>query len=58
MKDSVTITKREYMQLLEDSLELGALGDAGVDNWGGIDEAFGDWYEDALIKLEEKVKAM
>ena len=40
MKDSVTITKREYMQLLEDSLELGALGDAGVDNWGGIDEAF------------------
>lgn len=36
----ITISKREYRQLLKDSLELDLLNGAGVDNWSGIDYAF------------------
>ena len=38
-KEMVTITKAEYDRLLKDSMWLGYLGAAGVDNWQGIDEA-------------------
>lgn len=37
--EMVTITKKEYDQLLKDSDWLACLEAAGVDNWEGIDEA-------------------
>lgn len=43
---TVTITQKEYDDLLEDSLWLGALRGAGVDNWGGLDTArdlYNEW---------------
>ncbi len=36
----ITISVREYEQLLKDHLWLQCLDEAGVDNWGGIDVAF------------------
>lgn len=36
---TVTITQKEYDDLLEDSLWLTALECAGVDNWDGWEEA-------------------
>ena len=39
MEETVTITKKEYLSLLEDSQWLSALGDSGVDNWSGYDFA-------------------
>jgi hypothetical protein len=38
-EDTVTITKKEYEQLLEDSKWLSCLESAGVDNWAGYDYA-------------------
>ena len=35
----VSITNKEYLQLLDDSLLLGCLIGAGVNNWDGYDEA-------------------
>lgn len=35
----VTISKEKYEQLLEDSIWLGCLEQAGVDNWDGYDFA-------------------
>lgn len=43
--DSVVITKSEYEALRRDSIVLGALYAAGVDNW--------EWYGDAIESLEE-----
>ena len=37
---TVTITKREYEDLLEDSKILQRLEDAGVDNWEGYHYTF------------------
>jgi hypothetical protein len=37
--DNITITKKEYDQLLEDSEFLEALKQAGVDNWDGYSYA-------------------
>ena len=42
----VTITEEKYNQLLDDSLFLNALRNAGVDNWEG--------YEIAQEALEEE----
>jgi len=39
MEDMVTIPKKEYESLLEDSNWLNALENAGVDNWGGYNFA-------------------
>ena len=47
---TVTITQKEYDELLEDSLWLCALECAGVDNWGGLDTAQ-DIYNE--LKAEE-----
>lgn len=44
--ESVTISKAEYEQLLEDQQFLRALHAAGVDNW--------EWYEEALNLLGEE----
>lgn len=38
-KKTITITKEEYEELLDDSQLLDALREAGVDNWDGYDEA-------------------
>ena len=38
--ETVTISKKEYEQLLEDSKFLQALRDSGVDNWEGYSEAY------------------
>lgn len=39
MSESVTITKKEYERLLEDSEFLGCLEACGVDNWAGYGDA-------------------
>jgi hypothetical protein len=39
MEEMVTITKKEYEGLVEDSRKLAALEAAGVDNWQGYDDA-------------------
>lgn len=41
MDEMVTISKKEYEQLKEDSNFLNALRAAGVDNWEGYSEACG-----------------
>lgn len=38
-KEMITITKKEYEQLLDDSRKLSCLECCGVDNWGGWDDA-------------------
>jgi hypothetical protein len=48
--ETVTIPKKEYESLKEDSLWLTALEDAGVDNWSGYDDARALWRE---YKAEE-----
>lgn len=37
MEETVTISKKEYEELLEDQLLLQCLQGAGVDNWEGYD---------------------
>lgn len=44
--DSVTISKAEYQQLLDDSNFLNKLYAHGVDNWSGFDDAVDDFEED------------
>lgn len=39
-EENITITEKEYKQLLRDSQELQALQEAGVDNWGGCEYAY------------------
>jgi len=39
-QETVTISKREYLQLVKDSEWLACLEAAGVDNWIGIDAAY------------------
>lgn len=38
-EQTITITKKEYESLIEDSEWLQALNNAGVDNWSGYDYA-------------------
>jgi hypothetical protein len=45
MEPTVTITKKEYESLLEDSKILQALYAGGVDNW--------EWYSESLESLED-----
>jgi hypothetical protein len=44
--DVVTISRREYEQLLKDSDWLSCLEAAGVDNWEGFDNAREMWAEE------------
>jgi hypothetical protein len=46
MTDTVTITRKEYESLLEDSAFLRRLEAAGVDNWEWYHLAFPDEEED------------
>jgi hypothetical protein len=46
---TVTITQKEYAELVKDSNFLACLQDAGVDNWSGYDyarEAYQESYND------------
>jgi len=38
-EETITITKKEYVSLLEDQKLLQCLQGAGVDNWSGYDYA-------------------
>jgi len=44
-EEMITITKKEYNELMEDSVLLSFLNAAGVDNWDG--------YEYAIDMMEE-----
>ena len=39
MEETITISKKEYEELLKDSQFLDCLRGAGVDNWDGYDYA-------------------
>ena len=43
--ETITISTREYEQLLKDQLWLQCLEEAGIDNWEGFDEALNIWRE-------------
>ena len=45
MEETVTISKKEYEELLKDQRILDALRAVGVDNWDGWDDAM-DIYHD------------
>ena len=47
MSSLVTISEKEYQELLDDSLLLNCLRQAGVDNWDGWDGAV-EMYEEAV----------
>lgn len=46
MDDTVTISKKEYEQLLKDRRFLACLKSAGVDNWCGYEDALDMCYGD------------
>ena len=48
----VTISKKEYFNLLQRDLELASLNDAGVDNWEGYDISR-EYLEAIILDLEE-----
>ena len=52
MEETVTISKKEYFNLLQRDLELAALNDAGVDNWEGYDISK-EYLEVIILDLEE-----
>lgn len=55
MSNTVTISKKEYRDLLIDSALLARLEAAGVDNWEGWDYARGNEYDpDGIDFWEEK----
>ncbi len=46
MKDlTITVSKRLYDELLDDSEMLRALRNHGVDNWEGYDEAIREYHD-------------
>ena len=44
MEETITITRKEYNQLLEDSNKLRCLENNGVDNWTWYGEAMKEFY--------------
>jgi len=44
MEETITITRKEYNQLLEDSDKLRCLENSGVDNWEWYGEAMKEFY--------------
>ena len=52
MEETVTISKKEYFNLLQRDLELAALNGAGVDNWEGYDISK-EYLEVIILDLEE-----
>ncbi len=56
MEEQITISKKEFDSLQEDSLMLVALQNAGVDNWQGYDFAmdlFNEYKEEAEVGSDE-----
>lgn len=49
--EKVTISKREYDNLISDQFKLQCLEGAGVDNWEGYEEAM-DLYQNAGEEIE------
>lgn len=45
-EETVTITKKEYEELLESQRWLNCLENAGVDNWSGYDYACEEYHND------------
>ena len=52
MEETVTISKKEYFNLLQRDLELAALNNTGVDNWEGYDISR-DYLDEIILDLEE-----
>jgi hypothetical protein len=50
MEEMVTIPISQYRALMKDSAKLGALEEAGVDNW--------EWYGDAMQSLVDDGTAL
>lgn len=48
MEETVTLTQKEYKELLGDSMRLSYLNGAGVDNWQGWECAYEQWVEDGM----------
>lgn len=46
MEDTITISKKEYDSLVEDSDKLRCLENAGVDNWEWYGEAMKEFYSE------------
>lgn len=44
-EETITISKKLYDQLMDDSLFLNCLQNAGVDNW--------DWYDEAVEEYQK-----
>lgn len=44
-EETVTISKKEYVKLMQDQWKLYALESGGVDNW--------DWYSDSISDYRE-----
>ena len=47
MEETVTISKKEYFNLLQRDLELASLEQAGVDNW--------EWYSESKDDLDNMI---
>ncbi len=45
MEETITISKKEYDELVNAFYKLNALENAGVDNW--------EWYDEAMKSLSE-----
>ena len=54
--ETITITKKEYKDLLDRDERLSALEAAGVDNWEGYDVAIDIFYEQYPQYGEEEEK--
>ena len=55
MEEEVTISKKEYLSLLNDSEKLTALECNGVDNWCGWDDARAEYHANMEVVLKDKV---
>lgn len=57
MDETVTITKKEYDELIENQTELLSLEAAGLDNWDGCSQAFDireEWAKEDLREAEKE----
>ncbi len=55
LPETVTITTREYLNLVHRDLELTVLEAAGVDNWEGYGEADWDAIDAGVAEAEAKL---
>lgn len=52
-KETVTISKKEYESLKDDSFKLQCLENGGVDNWEGYDFAMEEYWRAHLISSKD-----